>query len=68
MFYSSKAIKSNNENDWSFEKALAAFGKEMFKAEAVHHLEGNSNSIDAGINVAHALVNSDEQLNCLFCS
>ncbi|MCW8093209.1 hypothetical protein [Alteromonas sp. ASW11-130] len=67
MPYCSTAIKLRDECDWSVEKALAAIGKEMFNAETVHLLDGDSYNIDAGLNDVRAIVNSDEQLICLFC-
>lgn len=67
MPYCAKAIKLNDECDWSIDDALAAMGKDLFDAEAVHHLHNNSYNIDAGLNDVRSLVNTEEQLICLFC-
>ena len=67
MPYCSKAIKLNDQCDWPIDEALAEIGKELFKAEAVHHLQGNSYNIDGGENDVRALVEAEERVICLFC-
>lgn len=67
MPYCSIAIKLKDECDWSIDDALAEIGKELFKAETVHGLHGDSHNIDAVENNVRAIVTPEERHICLFC-